>query len=372
MFRFEKVKALSVFGLLLAFLMLVFSTSRVTGETEPFAHVQEKLDGISEEQNENLKSLFILVQEIEEIEKEEELLGKEKEVIFGEIRDLEEVLLKGEMIYEKKQGILKQILKNYQRSGFGSYLELILDSDNLTMFLRRINALRDLTQNTGELLAFLEESKAKLALERKTLAEKLLLAEDKQKQLAKSYQEKLQLIEKKEEYLKSLQQEREFYQEYLASLEQSWTELKPMFSQITKEISRIIEEGNLPADAMKISFGISGLKGTLDEETFNKIIAEHDLLPEMFFDFTPEKIEMNLPKQRLILIGTFVILEGHTLKFEAKEGSFFNMPLTAGALESLFQENDLVFNLKPMVGKSILESIEVQEGYLEFIIKPVF
>jgi len=366
-----KIKRILFFRLVPVFLILAFSSGTVTGETEPFSHIQEKLDRISLEQETHLEHLFALIQEIEALEREEGNLTREMEGINQGIKDLEEELFNEETIYKKKQDILKEILRSYQRNGSGSYLELVLKSDSLTMFLRRINALRDMAQNTGELLAFLEESKEKLAQERKILAQGLLVLEDKKEQLEKSYQEKLQLKLAQEEYLKSLGEERVFYQDYLANIEQSWSELKSMFSEITGEVSRIIAEGNLPPDAMRLSFTASGLKGLIDEETFNKIIGGQATLPDLKFRFTPGTIEMNLPEYNLVLLGKFVILEGHTLKFMAEKGSFLELPLTTGSLEDLFRENDLMFNFQSLLGKSVLESIEITEGYLELKIKLV-
>jgi peptidoglycan hydrolase CwlO-like protein len=371
MLNIRKGKICPVFILIPVFLILILPSGMVAGETGPFSPVLEKLGGISREQNEILKKLFILVQDIEEIEREEKLIAEEMAAINKEIKELEAELSEEDRIYQKKRDILKEVLRSYQKSGSGSYLELILDSDSLTMFLRRINALRELTKNTGELLAALEESKDKLAAKRKDLDEKLELMQDKKEQTEKSYREKLQLIEEQEEYLKSLEEEQEFYREYLARLEQSWDELKPTFSKITQEVSRIIKEGDLPTDAMKLTFTLNGLRGTISEDTFNNIIAEHHLLPEMLFRFTPGLIEMSLPRQNLVLTGLFEILEGHILKFEAKAGSFLGLPLSASSLEVLFWENDLIFDLEPLIGKNKLNSIKVRQGYLELEIKPV-
>ncbi len=368
MFRAEKMIWLL---LALVFALLVLSSNAVLGET-PFSQIEEKLDGLSEEQSKNLKNLFLMVQEIEELERAEELIALELKAIKREINQLEEELIEEETAYQEKQEILKQVLKSYQRSGPGSYLELILDSDNLTMFLRRLNALKEITKNTGELLASLKKSKEKLAEERKTLDHKLFLVENKQVQLKKSYQEKLVLKEKQEEYLASLAEERAFYQEYLGNLKQSWDNLKPIFSKITEEAARIIKAGSLSEDAMKFTFTSAGLKGTIAEGTFNKILMGQGALPEMVFNFTPGVIEMNLPQQNLSLTGTFEIISGHTLKFIAHEGSFAGLLLSRSSIKDLFRDQDLVFNFQPLLGKARLESIETKKDLLELKIKPVF
>jgi hypothetical protein len=62
-------------------------------------------------------------------------------------------------------------------------------------------------------------------------------------------------------------------------------------------------------------------------------------------------------------------LEGHILKFQAQEGSFFGMPLAPGSIGELFQEGDLVLNLEPLLAGNVIHSLEIKEGYLELINK---
>lgn len=363
LYKKEKIKLILAIGLIIVFAMSFFSTSMIQADT--FSQIEEKLKGISKEEKKVLQNLFTLAQEIEGIEREGEKIAKDMDIINQEIKDLEGTIAGEERTYEKKREGLKQVLKSYQRMGPGSYLEIILDSDSLTTLLSRINTLQDITRNTGKLLELIEESKEKLSKEKTKRAEKLVLIKKKQKQLEESLAKKIRLKEAKEEYLASLKGEREYYQKYLVNLQQVWDELQHTFSGAAKEFSRIIEEEDLPADALKITFNFLSIKGSLEEKTFNDIIKKHSQLPNMVFSFSPDKMEIELPEKNLHLEGTLIIIGESTLKFQVEEGSFYGMPLETWAIEELFKEGNLVINLKPLLYGNVLHSVKIKEGCLE-------
>jgi hypothetical protein len=71
-----------------------------------------------------------------------------------------------------------------------------------------------------------------------------------------------------------------------------------------------------------------------------------------------------------MLAGRFVLSDEHSLRFEVEEGSFYGMPLKAGAIKELFEEGYLVLNLESQLQNSTLKSIEIMDGYLDLSIKP--
>lgn len=327
--------------------------------------------GISEDEKEILINLFTLLQEIEETEREEVEVTQEIKMMHGEIQELEVKIAEDEIAFKKKQEDLKQVLKSYQRMGPGSYLEIILNSDNLAMFLRRINILRDLTRNTGELLDVIEESKEKLSAEKIKLQDKLQLMEEKQEKLRESLTKKLQLKVEMETFLVSLEEEREYYQEHLTNIQQVWNQLKPLLVETTREFSSIIKAGNWPQDSLKMTFSFLSIKGFIEEKTLNDIITGHPGLPKILLSLQPGKITMSLPNQSLVLSGAFLIEEDQVLRFQPNEGSFYGMPLEAASIEELFREGYPLLNLKPLIGNNIIRSIEIMEEYLVLEVKPV-
>ncbi|HYF83672.1 MAG TPA: hypothetical protein VEB00_11670 [Clostridia bacterium] len=369
MFKYHKIKSLIIFCIAITLALVILSASAAAGQADPFSEIKEKLSGISDKEKEILQKLFTLAQETELMETEEKGLALEINAMDGEIKSLETAIAAGELAYEKKRSSLEQALKSYQRMGPGSYVEIILDSDDLNTFLQRVNILQDLTRNTGELLDQLEASRDKLSKEKAVLSERLVRIKEKKEQLRKALAKKVKLKHEAEEYLASLKGEKEHYQEQLNGIQIMWGELKPLFADAAKEFSRIIGEGSLPTDALRITFSLFDIKGAIDDKVINEVVAKQSKLPKMIFAFHPGKVEISLPDKQLVLSGTFIIVEGHILKFQAQEGSFFGMPLESGSIEELFHKGDLVLNLEPLLAGNVIHSIEIKEGYLELINK---
>jgi len=369
MYKTVNSKAFIISCLAIALATVILPTGLVVAQEGPFAGIKEKMASISETERDNLENLFVLGQQIKEMEKEEARITRDIETKNGEIEGLKIAIAGEEIAYSKKLADLKQVLRSYQRMGPGTYLEIILNSDNLAMLLRKINTLRDITRNTGKLMELLEESKVKQLSEKATLAEKVTLIEDNQKQIRESMTKKKQLIEDQERYLASLKEKREYYQDDLANLQMNWDELKNSVPMIIKELSRIIDEGYIPSD---ISYNFMSIKASVDEKTINEIISGYPSLPKIVFSFYPNRVEISMPEKNLLLSGVFVIQEEHTLKFQVKEGSFYGMPLDSGAIEDLFLKGDLVFNLKLPLSDYTINSIKTTAGNLEWTITPTY
>lgn len=365
-----KLRGLITYTLIIAFITSFYFSSAVVGHADPFSETKEKMSNISDEEKKVLQDLFLLIQEIEEAERMEEEIIKEIDVISKAIKVMEKMIDLEESTYDKNLSTLKEVLRSYQRSGPGTFIQIILDSENLTMLIRRLNALRDLTRNTGKLLELLSESKDKLAFEKMNLNEKLMVMEGKQEELRLSIDKKIELRNNMEEYLDSLQEEREYFQEQLASIQNAWDELKILLSETTKVFSNIIQSENLPEDAIKVTFSLFSIRGTISEDIFNGIISENSLLPKMEITFETDKMTIEMPDQNLILIGQLVIIDGNILMFDVGEGSFLGMPLEPASIEDLFKEGYIVLDLKPLLEGAAITSIKIQDGYLELRIIP--
>jgi len=370
MLKLAKNKSLLVIGLAAVFLFGMSSTSYAAGYAEPPSKLEEKLAGISAEEKEILQSLFTLAQEIELMEIEEKKLAQEIETANQDVKRTEAEISKEEANYKKQQQALKQVLRLYQKMGPGSYLEIVMDSDSLSTMLRRLTTLRDLTRNTGKLLQALKESKNKLAAEKLKLEEGLERIKQKQEQSKEALQNKLKLKQEKESYLMSLKEESKFYQEQLEGIQKMLDEIKPMLAEAAKEFSSIIKEGSLTTKSLNISISMFNIKGTLSEKTLNEIISKQPTLSKMVFAFHQDKIEISIPEKKLIIRGTFNLQEENVLRFQAEEGTFYDMPLESGYVQQLLSSGDLVLDLRPLLGRSVLKEIHIQEGYLEMFVKP--
>lgn len=369
MLKSKKIKSLVIICFIIVLITAFISVSGDYGKTDPFSSIKKQLDSISEEEKKILENLFVLIQEIEIMEREEKALGQEIESMNGEIKILEEIIKEEEITYKNRQEGLKQVLKSYQKMGPGSYLEILLSSDSMTTFIRRLNTLRDLTRETGKLLDQLETSSMKLSAEKSRLTEKLALVEKKQLEAKGALNKKLKLKEDEENYLASLKSERDFYQKHLADVQRVWSELIPIFKEAASEFSRIIEEGNLPEDSLKVTFSLFSAKGVIGEEVFNKVISEQSDLPQIVLEFHTDKVEMKLPEQNLVLIGSFIVKEGNTLEFAAREGNFFGMPLEPGSIEELLSGKGISLNITSLIGTNTLQAVKLYEGYIELTVK---
>ncbi len=341
----------------------------VTGQADPFEEIEAKLSGISGEEKAILKNLFKLSQEIQLMELEEKKLSGDVESINKEIHDIEISIKAGEISFLHKQESLKQVLRSYQRMGPGSFMEILLDSDSLSTFLQRINTLRDLARNTGELMEQLEKSGEKLKQDKTALSERLRMVEEKQKQAKEALAKKLELRREKESYLVSLKGAREYYQEYLSNIEKVWADMKVLFKEAAAEFTRIVEKGNIPAEALKLKFSFTEVRGAIADSVINKVISEQSTLPTMIFSFHSERVDISLPDNHLELTGTFVIEDGHKLRFEAQKGSFYGLPLEAGSLEELLEKGNLVLDIEPLLAGNSINGLELKEGQLELISK---
>ena len=342
------------------------------GNAETIQEIESRLESISEEEKAVLEELYSLQQEINGLRRESEGIQSEIENLNIEIEDKEKAIAAEELSYNANREALKQVLVSYQRGGPGTFIEILLNSENLSGFLSRINILRELMHGTDDLLNRLEESKAVLVSEKENLDRLLEEANEKNIRLAESIDKGIQKEEELKSYLASLADEKEHYMEQLAGVQRIWEELKPVFAEAAGEFSRIIEEGNLPADAIEISFDFFSVKGSISEDTINQIIAQNPVVSKMVFKFTEDSAEVSIPEKGLSVGGIFVVEDSHTLKFEAQEGTFFGLPLNKGTLDELFEQGALALNLETVLGRNTLDSVKISDGFIELEIIPVF
>lgn len=372
----NNIKSPLYFGLVFIICLISFFNNTVIAtykatEDETLLEVQEKIANITEEEKEILERLFLLSQEIEEMDLLNIRLSKEITELNEEVTNLEKMIQIEAQKYEKNLSILEKVLKAYQKNGPGSYIELILSSDSLTTLIERINILGDISKNTNKLLETLKESKEKLTLERTKLSDKLALIEKQQIKLNEAIENKIGLKNDLETYLASLEGEQQKYEEYLSDINELWTGLKPLFSETMKAFSLMMVEADIPADAIEIELSLFSIKGVIKEKTFNEIVASQAFPTKMEFEFSPDIMTVRMPDKKISLSGVFNIVDGQKLVFEVDKGSFFGMPLEISAIEELFREGYLELDLKPILGKNIIKSIKINEGNIELRITPV-
>jgi peptidoglycan hydrolase CwlO-like protein len=369
----KKIKIFYLWTAVLLSLVMVVP-GRVTGEVKPITEAEEKLEGITEEEQKTLEKLFTLTQELEELEREEARLTEEIDELKSRIAELDKSIDKEQKSYDNNLYIMKQVLLSYQRGGPASYLEILLQSESLTSFLKNMNLIKDISRNTAGLLDTIEAGKEKLKTERESLAADNELLLEKQEELEAQLEEKLSLKKEQEVYLKELKDEKAKYEEHLNNLRIMWEDLKGIFSSIVGEFSRIIGEGYFTIEDLNLSFNLFSIKGSVSEDTFNTVLKEHSNLPEIVFHFDEDNVTIEVPDKKLALYGRFTISGNSALLFEPESGTFYGMPLETESINELFKEGPFLIDFEAVAGDLVLidinlDSIETKDGYLIFTIK---
>lgn len=110
---------------------------------------KDDLRRLQGEEKEILDALFLLSQEVNELLRQELRLGEEIQTLDATIQSLDENIRIKQGDYDEGLSVMEMILKNYQKRGPVSYLQLILSSDSVGTLIDRINGIRDISRGTG-------------------------------------------------------------------------------------------------------------------------------------------------------------------------------------------------------------------------------
>lgn len=334
--------------------------------------VKDNLSDLSNEEKKILEELFLIVQEIKEMEKLENITALEIDDIRIEIIDMENNIQQMQDKYDENLFIMEDVLKSYQRNGATTYLELILSSDNLSTLLRRINAIRDISRNTSTLLEELENTKEALGRDKERLNDTLDKLENRQNELQQTIEKSIALQNELEASLSALHEDKVKFEEYLYNLENRWGEIKPIFSETINMLVEMIEKGDLPEGTIRINLSVTGVKGTIKEDYIKEILESRSFPTKVELIFSEDKIELVMPEIEVYMSGNLELLEDkQSLIFRMEEGAFLGMKLESSAMEELFTFGYLQFNFQKLLDKSTIREIKIKDNYLELLINPV-
>ena len=352
---------------LLLTILLSFSLSLAQETGESLSAIESQLALLTDEEREILDELFTLVQEIEEIQRLQALLEGRLLQMEEKIPPLTASIEEQERLYVHHRDLLGEVLKSYQRRGPASYLEILLASDSLRDLVRRLNVLKELTRNTGELLDTIALEQERLLAEKDALHRLMADIETQQRELDQVLQENLAIQAELEDRLESLQEERAAFEARLSQLERAWTEVQALFTTFVSEFNQLMDAGNLPEDALQLHFSLREIKGTLSESSFNQALEEISSIEGMVIRFRPDQILVEIPERRFQLAGVFEVIDGHTLRFIAREGTFHGMRLTDASINELFSEGVIELNLEPVLYGNQLHEVRIRQGAMELI-----
>lgn len=327
----------------------------------------EKISTITEEEKRIIQELFIGLQEIEGLERDYQAINEEIEKLQEDVSGLEIKINNEEEKYGMNLSILEEILKSYQRMGPASYLEIILESKDISDFLRRINIIRDLAKNTDDILNSIEETKEILVEEKNNLNEKLILIEERQRDLKETLDNKSKLVQEQEDYLKSLETDREYYEMYLNSLENMMIEFEDLFTKLKDKLPGIIANSYIPLESLNPKISLQGIRLRVSEMLFNEILGSHDDLPNIEFQFNSETISMFIDEYNIIVSGNFSIYERHSIEFIIEEVRYYDFLLEEKTIQDLIGES-IIFDFEGLLDGSSIKSIKILDEYMELTI----
>ncbi len=350
----------------LVFLILLSNIPQSTN-AEEVVDFEEKLTSITEEEKTIIQDLFILLQEIEGLERDYTAISKEVEILRQETFNLESRIEVQEEKYNKNLLIMEDVLKSYQRMGPASYLEILLDSENISDFLRRINIIRDLSRNTGDLLDTIEETRDSLEKEKVSLDEKLSLIKERQRQLEDTLNQKEQVASEQEAYLRSLEADREYFEMYLGNLSEMMLRLEDLFELLKEKLPDIIVDSNISLEELNPKLSLQGIKLTIGEDLFNEILGGDENLPYIEFEFTSKNIEMLINEYDTRLVGSFSNYQGHAIEFSIEEVKFYEFVLEEKTVKDLIGDS-ILFDFEGILDGSSIKNIEIFDEYMELTI----
>lgn len=349
---------------------------KVLGDVKPIDDLEDKLEGITEEEKAVLEELFLVQQEIDGLVEEEITINQEIDSLELQMKDLEMQIRITQEDYDLQLDILQQVMVNYQRGGPASYIEILLKSKNLSEFLMSLNIMKDISHNVNELLVSLESSKEELEEEKLLLTDKTNQVEEKKKELLITLHTKQELLAKQEQYLASLQEDREFYQDQLMNITQMWSDCQMIFSDVVKELNRIIGSGYFTEEDLNLNYGFFTVQGYIQGETFNQILNENSDMTETVFTFLEDLVVITVPEKHLELRGYFEIEDESAIIYVVEEGTFYDMPLEPSATTELFRNGPLFIDFNGITGDITAEfkinEVWSKEGTLNFVVIPQF
>ena len=359
-------------GLILVLCFTLIFMAAASGQTDVITDPRQSLEDISMEEKAVLEELFFLSQEIDEMNRRAEELAEESEYLTQEISIMEANILKRQENYDIQLDILEKVLVSYQKNGMTSYLETLLSANNFTDFIKRLNVIQELSRNTGNMLNSMEEEKNELITERETLISKKALLDSKRMELNSAIEQKQKLKQEQEDFLNSLSEKKEYYRDQLNKLDESWSEVKALFSNVSAEFSRVFNESDLSIDDFNLELEFLSVKGSITQDRMNDIIEKDNKLPKMIFNISPGIIQLEIPEMHLLLSGNIAIENTSVLRVEVTDGTFYGMKLEKPSIDELFRDGHFLIDFRQLIGNITLRSVELKDGFIEFKVNPFF
>lgn len=361
-------------GLVLLLCLLLMSSPLSAADRSPRLKgpfSEADTEALSGADKRTMETLFVLSTDIAyadlELERiQEEIVALEKQI------DLQSLAIRNAEADEADLRMtIKTFLNRQQKSRGTAVLEAFFDSKDIGEFMMRVEWIKEIAHQMKQLKQAYAETRNQLVADRSLQKALLESAQDRERAFVRMTAEKRESVAALRAHLESLGERRTQYEAYLHILEGIWGELTPLFSKTVTAFIERIESGDFPDDTVQMKTDLSGVKGILYESTFNRMLDQRADLEPIHFDFKPSGVYLSFPDYRVRLFGAFEIVDGQTLIYQVEKGYFVGLPLGEGALEALFSEVPLQFNLRGLIGANeIRKSVSFEDRMeLDVIIK---
>lgn len=320
---------------------------------------------------EKARELFELYSEIE-------LLQSKKGKQLRDILEIEEKIRVAEIQMLQSQNRSKALLEEYaemlkerQKSGEGALVALMLSSTDLSNFFFRLGILERLS---GAYSRVVDSLDAEIKLEEEIRDS---LTEEKDALVAANEELEVQIADLEvaaaelEAYLDRQGGDREAFEKQLEEFAEKWGSLKPMFAKNIENINNFLASGGFSTPLFEVKFTLGGLRGVVEEAVFNQMINEAlESAPgstPMVFTVKDGGVYIEMPEHEIELFGHFEADE-QILVYKVESGEFLGMRMSDAALDDLFFERELTFDLSPALaeaGNIKIKDIKVYDGYID-------
>lgn len=326
-------------------------------------------DDKSSEDNGFAEELFRLNSEIEIAKRQRDYLEQVLKSINFQLQPIvSDIYSLNNKIKAYKQEFFR-LLKIKQRQGAYSFWEQIFKSRSLSDFYRRLSILEHTAGAYRSVYEQIETETQNLQKRMDELTKLQIKESERFFQLEEKLSELVDAAEKLEKYLDSKAEKREEYEKKLAEIQEQWDALRPLFTKTIKGFIEIIESGGLPEDMVEVKFGFSGVKAYISDQDFNDAVKSEKDLPLIQFKFIKEEVQVDFPDFQMKLIGNFKVHEKQSLIFEVVSGEFRGMDMSRAAMDDLFMDQNLVFNLGGLLGKNEMNDVKSLDGRVEIGVK---
>lgn len=324
----------------------------------------------NDETAEIMEALFVLKQQADAARRRVKVLEATCAQLDETIAAKKQHVLMMEASADRQQSLMGNFLRQYQRMGAGSAVEILLRAQNLSDLIWQINVMKDFSYKMTEQANTLSVELQKLAEENESLAASKDAFEKEQRTHLKQMEEAQLRQTTLNERLSVLQAEGKDYEAQLMAVDASWQVAQTEIGKLSVRLNALRDGTALSASDYSLAFSFSGINVTFSEATLNKLFnTEEDALdgsdvPFVMINCEPDAVQLILDEGRLKIDGQFEIETATSLRFVPLTASYNEMTIEPETLAAIFHSEPAVIDLSSALENGTIKRIEMKEDAL--------